>query len=174
MMITFPVYIALKQLLTPVAKVFPYTGQYQKGKGNTSYLVPAIYIEMPKDSPVLYTRGRRIMKPAITKIHYISNAPYSQGGNTQEAYLEQHAVKVQQIDELLQGKTLKRMTGREVTGLLTQQLLLTSAAEGMYIDGHVVTVLGYTTEMYAPDKWGIKPGTENPEISFGREVKVKL
>ncbi|PZP41219.1 MAG: hypothetical protein DI598_18495, partial [Pseudopedobacter saltans] len=74
-MFTYNVYKAIKDDLKDIAAVFWYIGQYTKGKTNTSYRVPAIYIEMPKDSTVRFWGGRKkVIKPAPIKIHYISNA----------------------------------------------------------------------------------------------------
>ncbi len=50
----FKVYKAIKSRLGSTVPVFFYTGQYQPGKEKTSYRVPAIYIELPKETPICF------------------------------------------------------------------------------------------------------------------------
>jgi len=145
-MFTHPIYLALKEEIKHIAPVFNYKGQYLQGKGNQSYIVPAIYIEMPKNTPVTYSgRGRKIMKPAQIKIHYISNAPYSGHDNViQEAALQQHSAALTAIDDKTQGKVFFRPD----QNIRTQKMRQTAANEFNYLEGHVYSILTYTTEIY--------------------------
>lgn len=163
-MFTSPVYNKLKQLLSDIAPVFKFTGQYVKAKGNTSFIVPAIYVEMPKDTPVTYTgRGIKVMKPAVFKVHYISNAPFSQHDNTiQDAAINAHVAAVAVINKMMQGLVLKKQNGR----LLTERFILTAASEEHYIDGHVISTYSYTTEVYCTGDVDVKKGSQNATIHF--------
>jgi hypothetical protein len=76
-MFTYKVYKAMKLRLNGLAPIFYFIGQYNKGKDNTSYKVPAIYIETPKNNDLKFL-GKKILtaKDARFKVHFISNAPF--------------------------------------------------------------------------------------------------
>lgn len=145
-MFTYPVYKAIKELLKDIAPVFWYIGQYTKGKTNTSYRVPAIYIEMPKDSSVTFWGGRKkVIKPAPIKIHYISNAPFKNHDNAvQDSAIVAHDATLLELSERLDGIVFRKEDG----SLLTQQLIHTGSNEHNFISEQIFSVLTFTTEIY--------------------------
>ena len=145
-MFTYPAYQALKQKLKAIAPVFYYIGQYTKGPDNTSYTVPAIYIEMPKASNVVYWgRGVRCIKPALVNIHIINNAPYKNHDNIiQDSAIAAHAKMIQDVEKEIQGLVLRKDDGR----LLSQRFIQTGANEANFQNKHIFSVLSFTTEIY--------------------------
>jgi len=145
-MFTYPAYKQLQQRLNTIAPAFYYIRQYQPGKGNINYVAPAIYIEMPKDSTrQYYGRGTRVIKNAIIKIHYISNAPYKSHVNSvQDAFLDQHNNALHQINALMEQTVLYKEDG----SLLTQKILPQGSDELNFIDQKVYSILMYSTEIY--------------------------
>lgn len=145
-MFTYPVYKELKDRLNDIAPVFRFHGQYNKGKDNTSYKVPAIYIELPTNIQVQYIRKRKIAKGAIIKVHYISSAPYKNHDNQimDDAYME-HEAKLKAIDKLVDGWEMKTEAGKLITEQFTQtnEVLISQVGE------NTVSVLSYKTDIYS-------------------------
>lgn len=168
-MFIYPIYKALKPHLTAVAPVFFYTGQYAAGKGNTVYRVPALYIEMPRDTASTYWgRGIRVIKNGLIKLHYISNAPFHQHDNTiQDSALQAHHAKLVQINNIIEGLALKNEHGR----LLTQKFIAAGSSELKFTEGHVISVLSYRTELYNYYTWEGKPA---PAAEGGVEVNISI
>src|SRR6266496_3912354 len=106
---TFPIYKGIKQRLNSIAPCFYYLGQYLAGKDNTSYKVPAIYIEMPKYLPTTFYPGKlKAAKGALIKIHLINNAPYKHHDNIiQDSAIAAHENLLNSIDKLMSGWVLK-------------------------------------------------------------------
>lgn len=146
-MLTYPIYKALKQQLNAVAPCFFFIGQYLQGKGNTSYRVPAIYIETPKDNKVNYfPRKQSVLLGAQFKIHVITYAPFkNEDTPVQDSQLALHETKVKQIDRMINGLVLKDQYGK----LLTQQFVTVNISEMNFIYMCVITVLTYKTDVYS-------------------------
>lgn len=168
-MYIYPVYKALKPHLTAVAPVFFYTGQYAAGKGNTVYRVPALYIEMPRDAASTYWgRGIRVIKNGVIKLHYISNAPFHQHDNTvQDSALQAHHSKLVQINDIIEGLSLKNEHGR----LLTQKFIAAGSSELKFTEGHVISVLTYRTELYNYSTWN---GAKEPVSETPTDIKIYI
>lgn len=149
-MFNYNVYKKIKSRLQAVESCFMFLGQYLKGKDNTSYIVPAIYIEMPKtNNLVFYGRKQLAAKDAMIRIHYISNAPFkSHAPAIQDSALANHDNKLEEINDLLQGWNAENEDG----SLLTQQLIPVGSAEVNFFGTHVVSILTYKTEMYRKPK----------------------
>jgi len=146
-MIFYPVYKAIKQRLTAQAvPVYFYIGQYLPGKDNTSYVVPAIYIEFPKENEIDFFPTKRVVaKDVNIKIHYISYAPFKNHDNaTQEAALSQHNAHLVIIDKLLTGWNAVEPGGLKI---ITQQLIPTGSSLLNFMDKAVVSVITYKTEV---------------------------
>ena len=141
---TFIIYKGIKQRLAVVAPGFYYLGQYLKGKDNTSYIVPAIYIEMPKFLPTDFQPGKvKIAKGAQVKIHLVTNAPYKNHENVvQDNAIQEHQDKLNDIDKLMTGWVLKN----DQQKLLTQQFIPIGANVGNFEGVKIYSVLTYTTE----------------------------
>jgi len=152
-MFCYPAYKAIKEQLAGIAQTFFYTGQYTKGADNTSYKVPAIYIEMPKPGAVVMW-GRRLksIKPAIVKIHYISYAPFkSVDGAIQDSAIAAHEATLRQIDLLLEGWAARNApeAGKTEGTLLTQKLINSNVNMLNFQDSNLFSILSYTTEIYS-------------------------
>lgn len=147
-MIIYPLYKAVKNALSPIAaNAFFYLKQYEKSKDNTSYKVPALYIEMPLNAPMQYY-GKKLLscKNLPIKVHYISHAPFKNHTNSiQDTALQNHANTVIQIDTILNGMVLKDANNK----ILSEQLIMTNVAELRFLQGCVVSVLSYNCEGYA-------------------------
>lgn len=145
------VYNKIKERLAPVgAPVFFYIGQYQPGNDNTSYKVPAIYIEMPADTPLVTTK--KIMKSAgvMIKIHYISYAPFkNQSNDVQETAITDHETALKQIDNLLSGWNAKQGTIN-----ITEQLLPRTSQLMKFQGMSLISVIGYKTDLYSLHQTG--------------------
>lgn len=142
-MFIYPVYKKIKQHLSSLGiPTFFYIGQYQPGKNNTSYLVPAIYIEMPKDVPVTVTH--KITRSAVSqvKIHYISYAPFKAATTeVQETAIAEHENKLKAIDALLHN--WNTVDGDEN---LTEQFVAGNNNVLLQYQGMTLfSVLGYST-----------------------------
>jgi hypothetical protein len=146
----YPFYKAIKTRLGNTASVFFFINQYAVGKQNTSYKVPAIYIETPKNLQLSFL-GRKIQvaKNAEFKVHYISNAPFKNHDNTvQDSSIAAHETTVQAIEKLLAFWEAKDSNGK----LLMQQLVPVGSSNVILMGDHVVTVLTFrTAEMYSYD-----------------------
>lgn len=126
--------------------VFWYTGQYQKGKDNVSYVAPAIYIEMPKNLKVDYfPRKLQVVKDAQIKIHIVSTAPYKSIDNAmQDAAVEKHMKLNEDVHALLNGFQIKDVNGQ----LLASQLININENSMNYIGSTAFTILTYKCEFY--------------------------
>ncbi len=146
-MLLYPIYKAIKQHLGTEVPVFFYLGQYTRGKDNTSYRVPAIYIEMPKDADLKFY-GKKLLaaKNVPIKIHYISYAPFKSVDNTvQDTAIATHENKLKEIDKLMDGWNATNLEGK----LLTQQLLPTNSNTLNFDGTNVYSIITYTTEIYS-------------------------
>jgi len=145
-MFIYPAYKALKQKLIGIAPVFYFLGQYSIGKDNTSYIVPALYIEMPKNAQVKYWgKGQRVISPAQIKLHFITNAPYKNHDSTvQDAAIAVHAAGLKAIDEVMKSLALRKDDGN----LLSQRFVNTAVDEMNYQNKNLFSVLTYSTEIY--------------------------
>lgn len=145
-MFIYPAYKALKQQLNSIAPVFYFLGQYNKGKDNTSYIVPALYIEMPKNARVKYWgKGKRTLSPAEIKLHYITNAPYKNHDNSvQDAAISVHSAGLKAIDDIMSNLVLRKEDG----SLLTQRFINEVSDEMNYQDKKLFSILTYSTEIY--------------------------
>lgn len=151
-MFLYPIYTALKQYLNdsfaenPIP-VFFYIGQYKKGKDNTSYRIPAIYIELPKDNKIdFYPKKIMTAKEVRIKIHYISYAPFKNADNAQqEEAIQQHEATLKVIDKLLNLLVIKDAGNKN----LTEQFVTDNANLLDFLDSAVVSVLGYKTQVYS-------------------------
>jgi hypothetical protein len=142
----YSIYKQIKQRLGEDIPVFFYVGQYLKGKDNTSYRVPAIYIEMPKLSNISYYGKVLAMKDSKVKIHVLHHAPFkNHENNTQDGAIELHDEKLKAIDKLLNGWNATDSTGNKIT-----EQFITDGGEFMQFDGVTITsVLHYQTELYS-------------------------
>ncbi|WP_346237751.1 hypothetical protein ABDK00_001575 [Niabella insulamsoli] len=168
-MFTYPIYKAIKQHLNTIAPGFFFTGQYAKGKTNTVYRVPALYIEMPKNAAsTFWGRGIRVIKNAVIKVHYISNAPFHQHENAvQDSALVAHHNALIEINNLMQGFVVRNEHGR----LLTQKFTPVGSSELNFVEGHVFSVLSYRTELYNYSMWEGKPA---PESEGPETVRINI
>ena len=144
---TFTIYKGIKQRVNSVAPCFYYLGQYLKGKDNTSYVVPAIYIEMPKYlSTDFFAQKLKVAKKAQVKIHLITNAPFKNTDTVpQDSALAEHQTKLDAVDKLLTGWNLKDSEQK----LFTQQFIPVAASVMNYEGLKIYSVLTYTTEFYS-------------------------
>jgi hypothetical protein len=147
-----PVYKAIKNRLTPAfadgtaIPVFFYISQYLPGKENTSYRVPAIYIDMPDDSKIEFL-PRKIMhsKDALIKIHLVTYAPFKNHDDAvQDAAVLLHDSYLKQIDVLING-----WFAIEGGVNLTQQFLTKGGSFLQFKHMCLVSVLTYQTEIYS-------------------------
>lgn len=142
---TFTIYKGIKQRLSVLAPCFYFLGQYLKGKDNTSYVIPAIYIEMPKNLSVAFFGKLRGSRNAQVKIHLITNAVYKNHDTVvQDSAMAEHESKLKQIDALMTGWSLKDVNQK----LITNQFIPVFDSVG-YFDGvKLYSVITYTTEFY--------------------------
>lgn len=145
-MFLYPIYKAIKAHLGPSVPVFFFIGQYLKGTGNTNYVVPAIYIELPKDLLVNFYPKKVMATKAPIKIHYISHAPFKNHDNdAQDAQLEAHDQKMKDIDTLINGWNVTDENGHK----LTEQMVLANASLLNFTEMNLISVLSYNTEIYS-------------------------
>ena len=146
-MLTYPIYKAMKLRLNGIAPIFYYMSQYQSGKDNTSYRVPAIYIETPKETALsFYGRRTQVAKDARFKIHYISDAPFKNHDNpVQDSAIAAHEEILKQIDTLITGWNLADTAGK----LLTQQFLPVGASINNLVSTSIFSVIEYRTEVFS-------------------------
>jgi hypothetical protein len=144
---TTSIYRGLKDRLNNIAPVSRYINQYDKGNGNTTYTVPALYIEMPRNFNIDFLPGKlQVAKGCVINIHLITNAPYKAQDNTvQDAAIDDHDAKLKAIDALLTGYALRDNNNR----LLTEQFIPTNQKEKMFDGVHCISVLTYTTSIYS-------------------------
>ena len=145
-MFLYPIYKAIKTRLGPGVPVFFFVGQYRKGKENTSYVVPAIYIEMPKENPLNFYPKKLMATKGIIKIHYISYAPFkNHDNNTQDAAILAHNQKLRDIDTLINGWNVSDVESNK----LTEQMISGNANLLNFEDMNLISVLSYNTEIYS-------------------------
>jgi len=165
---TFAVYKGIKSHLNSIAQVLYYTGQYSKDKGNTSYVAPVIYIEMPKTLKVDYFPGGvKVAKGAEIRIHYLSNAPFQGHDNTvQDSAVQAHETTVADIMEELEGLEIKDSSGR----VIASGLIHTGSTPVAYRLMYAFSVLIFKCELR---DYSVRKYTENlPEDAGGLEVTL--
>lgn len=151
-MFIYPIYTAIKQYLSTnltgaATPIYFYIGQYQKGKDNTSYTIPAIYIELPKENRInFYPKKIMTAKDVIIKIHYISYAPFKNADNAQqETAIAQHEAKLKEIDKLIMGWNVKDVNNLN----LTEQFITDGSSLLNFMDKSVVSIIDYKTEVFS-------------------------
>ncbi|MDI3319142.1 hypothetical protein [Pinibacter soli] len=156
-MFTYPIYKALKEQLKNIAPCFFFINQYLKSKDNTSYRVPAIYIELPKKCRVdSYAKGVKVLRKALVRVHIISYAPFKNADNSvQDGAIAEHQKLIANVQDLLDGKVVRNLNDE----LLTQQFILKEANEMNYQEMCVFSVFTYSTDIYFRPEQKIKqPG----------------
>lgn len=144
---TLPIYRAIRARLRPIAPVYKYHGQYLPGKGNTSYRVPAIYVEMPKPGTINYYPGGIQAIKGIVTIHVLTNAPFKNGeGDLSDANHDVHTALINQVKALLEGW---HATVEGGVRILTQQLIPQNADLNTPEGLHLISKIGYHSEFYA-------------------------
>lgn len=142
---TFTIYKGIKQRLNAVAPCFYFLGQYLKAKDKTSYVVPAIYIEMPKGLTVTFFGKVRTCRGAQVKIHLVTNAVYKNHDTmVQDNAIAEHENKLKQLNELMTGWSLKDANQK----LLTNQFVPVFDNIGNFDGVKLFSVITYTTEFY--------------------------
>ncbi|MBS1672121.1 MAG: hypothetical protein JST94_11860 [Bacteroidetes bacterium] len=145
-MFTYNVYKKLKQEISIIGPVFYFLNQYGRNKDKTSYNVPAIYIEMPKQSKVdsLNRKIKVLLKQQI-KLHYISYAPFKSDTDNivQDNALAQHSATLLAINTLIDNLQLK-----DGDTSLTNQFILVNTSELVFEDMCVYSILTYQTDIY--------------------------
>lgn len=143
----YAIYKFIKARLSTVAPCFFYIGQYTKGRENTSYRAPAIYIEMPSNLNFVYYPGNiKAAKEAQFKIHIISGAPYKNHDNDiQDTAIDAHQTIINSVESLLSGWVIKD----EYNRLLTQQIHPTGGNLHNYSGPYVFSILSFSTEFYS-------------------------
>jgi hypothetical protein len=136
-MLLYPLYKAIKQHLNGLGiQTFFYIKQYEPNKENTSYKVPAIYIEMPNYRGVsinYYGKKLKSAKDCVIKIHYISYAPFKNHTNTiQDNLLQEHSNTLKAIDVLLSSESMMNIETSELN----------------FMANCVVSVITYRCEAY--------------------------
>jgi len=141
----FSVYKGIKESLNDLSQVLYNIGQYEKGKDKTSYIVPVIYIEMPKNLKVDYFhRGIKVAKGAEIKIHYVSYAPYHSIDKTiQDSAVLAHESKVSDIMAIMEGLELKDDSGR----VIATAMIHSASNMQNYRETFVYSVLTYKCEI---------------------------
>ncbi len=141
---TTPIYRAIRARLAAVQQpIFPFIGQYTKGKDNTAYKA-GIYIEIPKNLDV-YNYGSVKSARDTIRIHVLSNAPYKNHDNeVQDAAYDTHNAVLKAVEDLLQGWVIKDNLER----LLTQQFVGNRDSMHNVLHMQIYSILGFTTEMY--------------------------
>lgn len=142
----YSIYKQIKERLGNDIAVFYFVGQYLSGKDNTSYRVPAIYIEMPKKSNIDYYGKTQTMNDSIIKIHLITYAPFKNHENdTQDAAIAEHEAKIKAVDKLLNGWHAVENTDTKIT-----EQLITDGGDLMQFKGmYLISVINYKTELYS-------------------------
>ncbi|MCX6210114.1 MAG: hypothetical protein NTZ59_11635 [Bacteroidetes bacterium] len=148
-MLLYPLYKAIKQHLNGLGiQTFFYIKQYEPNKENTSYKVPAIYIEMPNYRGVsinYYGKKLKSAKDCVIKIHYISYAPFKNHTNTiQDNLLQEHSNVLKAIDLLMDGYRAKDPANNE----LSEAMMNIETSELNFMANCVVSVITYRCEAY--------------------------
>lgn len=148
-MLLYPLYKAIKQHLNGLGiQTFFFVKQYEPNKENTSYKVPAIYIEMPNYRGVgvnYYGKNLKTAKDCVVKIHYISYAPFKNHTNTiQDSLLEAHSNTLVEIDKLMDGYRAKS----PANVLLSEAMMNIETSELNFMANCVVSVISYKCEAY--------------------------
>jgi len=145
-MLAYPIYKAIKEQLKNIAPCFYYRNQYKESPDNTSFKVPAIFIEMPK-STTLNFYGKKLLaaqKAQIT-IHYVSYAPFKAVDNSlQDTLLAAHNGILIDINKALCGWNAIDADSK----ILTQQFIPIASDELNFIPEKVFSTITYQTEIY--------------------------
>lgn len=146
-MLLYPLYKAIKQHLNSLGiQTFYYIKQYEPNNENTSYKVPAIYIEMPTNATInYYGKKLKSAKDCIIKIHYISYAPFKNHTNVvQDSLLQEHTNNLIDIDKLIDGFRAKNENNNDIS----EAMLNIETSELKFMANCVVSVLSYKCEAY--------------------------
>lgn len=142
----FQVYKLLKARLSSIAPCFRYTGQYLAGNDNTSYKVPAVFIELSNDLPIQYFPGGIQSAKCILKIHSVTHAPYKSHDNSiQDNSIAFHVNINVEIENLLSGWNIQAADGK----LNSQQLIPANYSIGNTQGTIMFSVLSFSTEINA-------------------------
>lgn len=144
-MFTQQAYQAIKAHLVALdIPVFKYTGQYLKGKENTSYRVPAIYVELPAEFDFQFYGKKVKGAKCQVKIHYISYAPFQAVDSpVQDAAVAQHESVLRDIDKRLCGWNIV-----PVSYLSSEQFIPQKGKLAEFQNLSMLSVLAYSTELY--------------------------
>ena len=152
-MILYPLYKAVKKQLEDTLGIqcFFFLKQYEPSKDNTSYKVPAIYIEMPNYRGVgvqYYGKKLKYVNNFEIKIHYISYAPFKNHTNSiQDTALLEHHNKLIAINNTLEGFQAKTPSGV----LLSETMWTFETSELNFMANCVISVIGYKCTAYIRD-----------------------
>lgn len=146
-MLIHQTYTALKNILGTQIPVFYFINQYQKGQDNTSYKVPALYIQMPDSNNISFWGNHLVgAKNTQIKLHFISHAPFKNHHTAaQEAAIQAHVLKLITLDRLLNGTVLKNNNNIPIT----EELILTNTQELQFANNCIISVLTYNTTIYS-------------------------
>lgn len=143
---TYGIYKAFKQRLSQVANTFYFMGQYLKKADQTSYVVPAIYIEMPRNISTTYFGRVKTARNVQFKIHVVSNAPHK-GNDTnpvQDSALQAHENLYAAAIAALEHKSFKNGGDLFITG----QIIEVGSSNNNYDGPHVYSVATLQCDMY--------------------------
>lgn len=145
-MLLLPTYTQLKQRLSSICDIQYFTGQYMPGESEGTYTIPVMYIEMPKDVIIHHLpKGITLAKNCTIKIHYLSNAPFTDTDNpVQEELLLAHEANLQEIDRLINEWNAVD-NGEKIT-----EQLIPKAAKLMELKRMTcISVINYETDIYS-------------------------
>ena len=147
-MLLYPIYKLIKTQLTSVEPhIYYYRNQYIQSSDQSSYKVPAIFIEMPNPTTLDFF-GRKLLaaKKAQIKIHYVSYAPFkSAESGLQDTLLLTHNNKLVDIDKALDGWNAVDSNSK----ILTQQFIPVATTELNFLPEKVYSIITYQTEIYS-------------------------
>lgn len=152
-MVLYPLYKAVKKQLEDTLGIqcFFFLKQYEPSKDNTSYKVPAIYIEMPNYRGVAieyYGKREKFVSNLEIKVHYISYAPFKNHTSAiQDTALQQHHNKLIEINNVLEG--FRPKTIADV--LLAEAFWTAETSEMNFMANCIVSVIGYKCKAYIRD-----------------------
>lgn len=143
---TYTHYKQFKAQLSFIAPCFMYFGQYLAGKDNTSYKVPAIYIELPKNVPVTYFGSIKTIRKAQVKIHLITSAPFKNSETIQDGIISEHEAMLSLIDQVFNNKKFLK-NGK----LLTEKMIEVNSSTLNYIGTNIFSVITYQGDFFERD-----------------------
>jgi hypothetical protein len=151
-MVLYPLYKSTKAMLETLGiQCFFFLRQYETSKENTSYKVPAIYIEMPNYRGVAvqyYGKRSKFVNNLEIKIHYISYAPFKNHTNSiQDTALQQHHNKLIEINNLLEG--FRPMNANNE--LLAEGFWTAETSEMNFMASCIVSVITFKCTAYIRD-----------------------